>query len=75
MRIEKKEECEKSTLDFKSYEQPLAMVSYLLHLCQTLSLVDGDWPEVFTKLQKAQKVWACISWILCREGADQRTSG
>ena len=45
---------------------------YLRHL---LNATDDDWIELLVNLQKARKIWSCLSSIFGREGADAIISG
>ena len=39
-----------------------------------LSEAGGDWPAVFSNIQRAWQKWARLNRVLSREGADARTS-
>ena len=44
------------------------------YLGRPLTATDNDWTEIITNLQKARNIWAKLSIILGREGADTRVS-
>ena len=45
------------------------MASSFRYLGWNLTAVDDDWPAVIKNLWKEQKMWACISRVLGREGS------
>ena len=53
----------------------MEIVALLKYLERILMASGDDWMEMLANLQKSQKQWACISWVLGWEGADTRTSG
>ena len=59
---------------FQAYGRPLETVLSFKYLGRPLTATDKDWPEIITNLQKARNIWARLSIILGREGADTRVS-
>ena len=59
---------------FQAYGRPLETVLSFKYLGCPLIATDNDWPEIITNLQKARNIWARLSIILGREGADTRVS-
>ena len=45
------------------------------YLRRVLAEEDDDWTEVVGKLRRAIQKWAQLTWILSREGVDERTLG
>ena len=59
---------------FQAYGRPLETVLSFKYLGLPLTATDNYWTEIITNLQKARNIWARLSIILGREGADTRVS-
>ena len=75
--VERKRRClaecsswEGAVLSFRSYGQPLVMLTSFWYMGWTLITTDDDWPEVIGNLCKAIKTWVRPSRVLGREVAD-----
>ena len=60
---------------FEAYGKALETVSTFKYLGRVMTAVDDNWPSVAGNLVKSQKSWGRLSWILSREGANNRVSG
>ena len=58
-----------------SYGSPLAQVTSFKYLGRVLAAEDNDWPAMVHNLRCARQKWARLTWILSREGADDRNLG
>ena len=54
---------------------PLMVVSSFNYLGWVLLESDDNWQTVIWNLQRAQRKWARLSWVIGREGLDARTLG
>ena len=57
------------------YGRPLETVLSFKYLGPPITATYDDWPEVITNLKKAWNIWARLSKILGRMGADTRMLG
>ena len=48
----------------------LEMVTYFQDIRQNLSVTDYGFPEVISNIQKARRIWDCLSRILVWESVD-----
>ena len=60
---------------FEDYGKPIETAWTFKYLGRVMTVGDDDWPAVAGNLVKARKSWGILSWILIREGADNRVSG
>ena len=72
-RLAEEESRERSSIAFRAYGQPLAMVTSFRYLGRTLTAMGDDWTGVVGNLWKERRTWARLSRVLGREGADSWT--
>ena len=58
-----------------AYGTPLASVSSFKYLERVMSALENNWTVVVRNLKKAQHKWAWLTWVLGKEGSDDRTLG
>ena len=60
---------------FEANGEPLENVTLFRYLGRVWTVGEDDWLAVVGNLGKDRKSWGRLSWILSRDGADQKVSG
>ena len=60
---------------FQAYGKPLEKFTSSKYLGRVITAGGDDWPVLVVNLVKAWKIWARMTRILGRDGADRRISG
>ena len=60
--------------EFSAYGQPMETVTEFRYLGRILAATDNDWLAVAGNINKAQRSWGRLAWVLVREGADPKVS-
>ena len=69
-RPEEKYEWAGSDTTFRAYVQTLEMVTYFRYFGWHLPATDDNWIEFISNIQKARRIWDCLSRIMGRESMD-----